>query len=96
MDFGRLDLLLKNAAESQTDAGFEDKDKGNIKILRKFGYITLPEISNIYNITPGGMMFYQEGGFRGFLNRNKLEKADIEWRIKLSMWYHRSRWSAPI
>jgi hypothetical protein len=61
-------------------------------MLRKFGYIDINSDTCItYIITPSGMKFYLEGGFKGFIDRNEVAKSDIDWRIKLNRWYYKNR-----
>jgi hypothetical protein len=94
MDFDKLDSRLKYIAEnSPLEAGLGDTNiSKESEMLQRFGYINIEnKVGITYLITPSGMKFYLEGGFKGFIDRSEVAQSDIEWRIKLNKWLYRCR-----
>jgi hypothetical protein len=99
MNFEKLDAILKKIVDgspvSMNRIGGKDV-RNEVDALRKFGYITLDDVmGQECTITPAGMKFHLEGGFKGFTDKDKRTKEDAELRINLNGWYYRTKWLAP-
>jgi len=86
----KLEFLSKNAIIKRHDEQFDNETL----FLEKLGFTEI-EVNNMNQacrITPKGMMFFYEGGFKTFEDNNKFQKEDIETRIKLNKWLFRCKW----